>query len=44
MAAFNPVAEIHLIGGRQARKPNYDRITLLAQAVPLEQIAGKHRN
>lgn len=41
LAGFNPVAEIHLIGGKQAREPNYDRMTLLAQAVPREQIAGR---
>lgn len=41
LAGFNPVAEIHLTGGKQAREPNYDRVTLLAQAVTRDQIAGR---
>lgn len=41
MAGFNPVAEIHLIGGKAAREPNYDRVTLLAQAVSRDAIIGR---
>lgn len=41
MAGFNPVAEIHLIGGKAAREQNYDRVTVLAQAVPREKVVGR---
>lgn len=41
MAGFNPVAEIHLIGGKAAREPNYDRVTLLAQAVSRDAIIDR---
>lgn len=41
IASFNPMAEIHLIGGKEAREPNYDRVTVLAQAVPREKVAGR---
>ena len=41
LAGFNPVAEIHLIGGKPARETNYDRITLLAQAVTRETITSR---
>ena len=42
LSSLNPVAQIHLIGGKEARESNYDRVTILAQAVSREQIQGKN--
>jgi SAM-dependent methyltransferase len=40
-SALNPVCRTHLIGGKNACESNYDRITVLSQAVNYDQIEDR---
>lgn len=40
-AGFEPVTQLQLLGGKVAREPNYERLTVLARARPLDEITGR---